>query len=682
MRIQRFTRFLLSFTLFATLVPLHTGGAAAANHTPQIDAGRDFSIARAADGTVWTWGSNSNGQLGDGTTTNKLNPSQVADLTGVIDVSAGENHTVSLRDDGTVWAWGSNSNGQLGDGTALDRTSPIKVKNLDHVVTVEAGGMHSMAIKENGTLWAWGKNNYYQLGDGTTTNRALPVQVKGITNAKVVALGLRNTLLLKSDGTVWSIGYNDGGQIGDGTYLSAKQFVQVKGLTNVVDIAIGESHAVAVKKDGTVWAWGRNVEGQVGDGTAQSRNQPIQVEGITNAVAVGAGQHSSYAVGSDGTLWSWGDNYLGKLGLGTDKISQQNSPMIAGKLNDVVAIDAGLLHAVALKKDGTVWGMGKNTNGQLGNGGGKEAYHPIPVSELAIGNGPAQKTPPIPTPATPPTTPTTPTIPKTPANSLVVTGTAAKVLVFKAKPYAYVTIMNVSESQIHSNFGSIMTNERGEAVFTGLPAGKYYVIESANGVITNESPIVEVTNEKTANLIDESKIKFKTIVRPYLNEKDQVHNSITSFYVDPKTKEAILKAGTKSFTLHLVEQDPEKTSYGRNHELKYIMKTVTVVASSANGDKHTVIKQIDHDLIDDKSVVATKNGSFLIMKGKLKSSTKKDRLSFYFLQGGAVTKIDPGFTPSNKVDFEFAIATGYNPSEILLIAVLDDGKFEVIRPIP
>jgi hypothetical protein len=126
---------------------------------------------------------------------------------------------------------------------------------------------------------------------------------------------------------------------------------------------------------------------------------------------------------------------------------------------------------------------------------------------------------------------------------------------------------------------------------------------------------------------------------------------------------------------------------GRNpnilkHELKYIRKTATVVVSSANGDKHTVIKQLDNDLIDDKSVVATKDGSFLIMKGKLKSSTEKDHLSFYFLQGGAVTKIDPGFKPSSKVDFEFAISTGYNPSEILLIAVQDDGKFEVIHPIP
>jgi len=385
---NRMKKWVLSLGLLALLIPTQNAGAAAQIDIPQVKAGKDFSIAHKSDGTVWAWGSNSNGQLGDGTTNNFTKPAKVAGLSDVTSVAAGEAHSLALKKDGTVWAWGSNINGQVGDGTATDRLKPVQVNKLDQVIAIEAGGSHSIAIKENGTVWVWGKNEHGQLGDGTNSDRSLPVQVEGIDHAKAVAAGMSHTVVLKDDGTVWTWGYNMDGQIGDGTYYSTTVPVKVEGLSNIIAIASGGSHSFALYEDGSVWVWGRNADGQLGDGTPDSKNHPIKVEGITKAVSVSAGQDFSFAITEDGTVWGWGSNYIGQLGLDTSTIAKQMSPMKVEKLTDTAAIDGGELHAVVYKKDGTVWGMGKNEKGQLGNVGDKEVYSPIQVNDFNIGKMP------------------------------------------------------------------------------------------------------------------------------------------------------------------------------------------------------------------------------------------------------------------------------------------------------
>jgi alpha-tubulin suppressor-like RCC1 family protein len=182
-----------------------------------VEAGWSFSMALKQDGTVWAWGDNYYGQLGDGTTTGRTTPTQVAGLLGATAIVTGHHHALALKQDGTVWAWGYNYAGQLGDGTSFTRITPVQVSGLSGITGIEADITHSLALKQDGTVWAWGDNYVGQLGDGTTIQRTSPVQVPGFSGAVSVQAGGGHSLALKQDGTVWTWGFNQNGQLGDGT---------------------------------------------------------------------------------------------------------------------------------------------------------------------------------------------------------------------------------------------------------------------------------------------------------------------------------------------------------------------------------------------------------------------------------------------------------------------------------
>ena len=250
---------------------------------PQISikatsAGTSHTVYLKGDGTVWAAGYNSNGQLGDGTTTNRSNPVQVVDgsgnpLSGVVGISAGYYHTVYLKGDGTVWAAGRNESGQLGDGATTNRSNPVQVVDgsgnpLSGVVGISAGGNYTVYLKGDGTVWAVGYNSNGQLGDGTTTNRSNPVQVvdgsgNPLSGVVGISAGNDHTVYLKVDGTVLAVGANSNGQLGDGTTTNRSNPVQVvdgsgNPLSGVVGISAGYYYTVYLKEDGTVWAVGFN----------------------------------------------------------------------------------------------------------------------------------------------------------------------------------------------------------------------------------------------------------------------------------------------------------------------------------------------------------------------------------------------------------------------------------------
>ncbi|WP_051293121.1 RCC1 domain-containing protein [Citrifermentans bremense] len=332
--------------------------------TPQFSAGRNHTIAVLSDGTIWAWGGNIYGQLGDGTSISKTVPLQVG--SGYAAVAAGYNHTVALKTDGSLWAWGDNNSGQLGNGTTNRSYIPLQVGS--GFAAVAAGYNHTVALKTDGSLWAWGDNNFGQLGDGTTNRSNIPVQVG--SGYAAVAAGYNHTVAQKTDGSLWAWGGNGYGQLGNGTTNSIYSPWQVG--SGFAVVAAGGNHTVAVKSDDSLWAWGLDglrqiiVPSQIGSGYA----------------AVAAGDTVSIALKTDGTLWAWGENGYGELGNGTTKLS--NFPVQVG--SEYAAVAAGSYHTVALKMDGTLWAWGDNEQGQLGNETTTNSNTPVKVQFPIIAN--------------------------------------------------------------------------------------------------------------------------------------------------------------------------------------------------------------------------------------------------------------------------------------------------------
>ncbi|MCX6292202.1 MAG: T9SS type A sorting domain-containing protein, partial [Bacteroidetes bacterium] len=202
--------------------------------------------------------------------------------TGFVAVSGGDYHSLALKNDGTIWAWGLNNSGQLGDGTTIERHCPVQVTGLTDVIAIACGGYFSLALKNDGTVWAWGVGGL--LGDGTTIQRHTPVQASGLTDIVSVTCGEFHSLALKNDGTVWAWGGNGNGQLGDGTTTDQHSPVQpgISGIVTALSSGSSAEHTVVLKDDGTAWAWGWNSSGQLGDGTFSTliNPNPVQVIGL------------------------------------------------------------------------------------------------------------------------------------------------------------------------------------------------------------------------------------------------------------------------------------------------------------------------------------------------------------------------------------------------------------------
>jgi alpha-tubulin suppressor-like RCC1 family protein len=270
----------------------------------QVTAAWYDSYALKNDGTLWGWGGNFSGELATGNASAQSTPVAISGLTGrVTQVSAGAYHVLALKSDGTVWAWGSNSNGQLGNGTTTDSHTPVQVTGLSNIVAIAAGAYHSLAIKADGSVWGWGFNTNGQVGDGTTTQRLTPVELSGWgagSGATAVFANDYGSLLQKSDGTVWAWGTLDYGSNGATTADQQSAPVQVTGLSDVVALATGSYQDVAAEADGTVWTWGAAPAGALGTGTLAASSTPAQVSGVSDAIAVGAGLSQTYITEYDG----------------------------------------------------------------------------------------------------------------------------------------------------------------------------------------------------------------------------------------------------------------------------------------------------------------------------------------------------------------------------------------------
>jgi len=342
-----------------------------------VTAGGMHTVAIKADGSLWGWGRNVEGQLGfgDGSDAVVSAPRQVA--SGFSAAAAGYRHTLALKADGSLWAWGYNPDGRLGDGSQTDRPGAVSIGS--GFSSVAGGEQHSVAVKSDGSLWAWGYNGNGQLGDGTTTDRLLPVRIGTETNFVSIAAGYQHSLAIKNDGTLWAWGLNSSGQLGDGTKTNRNTPVLIG--AGYAAAAAGQSYSVALKADGSLWAWGANSLGQLGNGTTTAQTSPIAVS--TGVSFVTTGVAHTIALKTDGTLWAWGYNAFGQLGDGTLVNRSSPVPIDSG----VTSVAAGYAHTVAFKSDGSLVAWGLNDNGQLGDGTSGSGNKQSKAVSIALATG-------------------------------------------------------------------------------------------------------------------------------------------------------------------------------------------------------------------------------------------------------------------------------------------------------
>jgi alpha-tubulin suppressor-like RCC1 family protein len=417
----------------------------------QISVGGSHTMALRQDNTIWTWGINAVGQLGDNTTISRSSPVQVGTLIMLPSwkmISAGLSHNVAIRADNTLWAWGLNTSGQLGDSSLSNRSSPVQVSTIGGVAAnnfyvgvggnewsyVSAGYLKSHAIAPDGQLFAWGNPPVGVIG--ITTNQSWPVAVDfdftviaatsnnlissptqiGTSSWSVISAGARNSFGIKPDGTLWGWGsnyfgslgivagdtlrdYNSGGyilnstkqlyvwggnvygQLGQNDTINRSNPVQVGGswLQLASTNYTSTGHKLAIDTSYNLWSWGYNNQGQLGDGTTINRSQPVQILNPNIWKDISAGNALTMGLRYDGSIWAWGAG----LQLGQNDIISRSSPVQVGTSSWlVISAAAGCAHAIRI--DGTLWGWGSNSFGQVGDGTTVNRSSPVQIGALAI----------------------------------------------------------------------------------------------------------------------------------------------------------------------------------------------------------------------------------------------------------------------------------------------------------
>jgi alpha-tubulin suppressor-like RCC1 family protein len=310
----------------------------------QLSAGGDHSLGLRANGTAWGWGAGSFGRLGDNSTTNKSSPvSVVGGFTDWVQVSGGNAHSVGIRANGTAWSWGVGSGGEIGDNTNGAKSSPALVAGgFTDWTQVSAGQGGSIGLRANGTIWAWGTGYRGVLGNNSTLTVSSPVSVLGgFTDWIQVDAGGQHRLGIRADGTAWAWSVNANGQLGDNTIVDKSSPISVVGgYADWVQLSGGWSHSLGVRANGTAWAWGNNQLGRLGDGTVANKSSPVSVVGgFTDWVQVSAGTYHSLGVRANGTAWAWGNAAFGRVGDNTT-INRSSPVSVVGGFTNWVQVAA------------------------------------------------------------------------------------------------------------------------------------------------------------------------------------------------------------------------------------------------------------------------------------------------------------------------------------------------------
>jgi alpha-tubulin suppressor-like RCC1 family protein len=343
------------------------------------------------DGGLFACGYNTSGAVGDGTTTQRTSFVSTAAGAGLNwkQVSGGS-AVAAIKSDGTLWTWGYNGTGHLGDNTTTNRSSPgttsgggVNWKQVSMGSNQYYSFGQAAAVKTDGTLWTWGYNISGQLGTGDTTSRSSPgTTVGGGTNWKQVSCGYgltSNMAAVKTDGTLWTWGAGTNGALGTGNTTSiSSPGTTAGGGTNWLQVSCGRQYMAAVKTDGTLWSWGWGNSGRLGNDLSSDRSSPGTTSGGgTNWKQVSCGYNSTAAIKFDGTLWTWGSRANGQLGDGYTTTSKLSPEGISGGGTNWKQVSSRTNFMAAVKTDGTLWTWGRNTNGNLGVGNTTSTASPV-----------------------------------------------------------------------------------------------------------------------------------------------------------------------------------------------------------------------------------------------------------------------------------------------------------------
>jgi len=329
-----------------------------------LSAGGEHTCAIRAEGGAWCWGRNSYGQLGNGQTgPGTSTPTRVGTADDWRRIAAGGASTCAIRNNGTLWCWGLNHRGQLGDDTTKSKSRPVRVGTSSAWASVSAGWFDTCGVRTDGSLWCWGDNSDGQLGDGTTTRRLVPTRLSG-SSWTSVTVGGWHVCATRSDGTLWCWGRNDFGQLGDDSFTNRHVPTRVGSQTDWTQVSASWSSTCGVRRGGALLCWGRNDRGQVGDGSTQTRRIPNQVAGNLTARRVAVGDAQACAVDTNDVAWCWGSNDYGTLGDGTH-VSRGTPTRVAGTFR---YLNAGWMHMCAVTVAGSAECWGNNERGQIGDG--------------------------------------------------------------------------------------------------------------------------------------------------------------------------------------------------------------------------------------------------------------------------------------------------------------------------
>lgn len=331
-----------------------------------ISAGGFFSSAIATDGHLLTWGDNYYGELGNGSNIASNIPLQITD-NHWRSIEAGKTHLLALHSDGSVWSWGD----EMGNNSTQNNL-PLK-KNIKNIAQISAGDGFSMALSAQGKTFVWGKNNFGQLGNAGLTGdkQETPIENNRKNNeiVSVVSGHGFSTMALYSNGTLKGWGYNGDYNLGNGTKTNSNVPIEIpRAGDNNLSVSTGYGTALVLKADGSIWGWGDNDSGAVGTGGAEEHEVAAAPISQTNDwISVSAGSFASAGIKADGTLWIWGSNYYGEAGDGTRE--DVMTPKMVGTNEDRWStVSIGAFHTLAIKEDGTLWGWGRNASGEAGGG--------------------------------------------------------------------------------------------------------------------------------------------------------------------------------------------------------------------------------------------------------------------------------------------------------------------------